>query len=48
MADKPIAKIIENAARECGVDPNDPVFRAKLTKALIAQGYFDKSERPPQ
>lgn len=37
-----IGAIIEQSARECGVDPNDPVFRAKLTKQLIAAGYFSR------
>ena len=35
-----IAEIIDNAAKEAGVDPRDPYFRAQLTKALIAAGYF--------
>lgn len=35
-----IAAIIDKAAREAGVDPKDPVFRAKLFKALWAAGVI--------
>ena len=41
---RPLSEIIEDAAREFGVDPNNLVFRAKLTEALIAQGYFSKPQ----
>jgi len=37
-----ISEIIEQAAKEHGVNPNDTVFRAKLMKELIAIGYFTK------
>lgn len=38
-----VSEIIEQAAKEYGVNPNDPVFRAKLIKELIAVGYFKES-----
>lgn len=34
------ADVIEQAAKEFGVNQNDPAFRAKLMKELIAAGYF--------
>ncbi len=40
LVKRPLSEIIEDAAREFGVDPNNLVFRARLTEALIAQGYF--------
>lgn len=43
MAEKSTADKICEAARECGVDPNDPVFRAKMFAALLAAGHFKKT-----
>jgi len=34
------SEIIDKAAREAGVDPKDPAFRAKLFKALWAAGII--------
>jgi hypothetical protein len=38
-----ISEIIEQSAKENGVNPNDPVFRAKLMKELISIGYFKET-----
>lgn len=38
------AQIIEQAAKDAGVNPNDPVFRAKLFKRLWEAGLI--SEKP--
>ena len=40
MPGKTMKEIIDVACRAAGVDPNNLVFRARLTEALIAQGYF--------
>lgn len=34
------AEIIDKAAKDAGVDPKDPVFRAKLFKELWAAGLI--------
>ena len=34
------AQTIDRIAKEHGVDPRDPVFRARLMKALLGAGYF--------
>lgn len=45
MPEETTGQIIERIARECGVDPNDPVFRAKLTKAMLERGVFPALKR---
>lgn len=45
MPEETIGQTIERIARECGVDPNDPVFRARLTKAMLERGIFPAPKR---
>lgn len=39
------AEIIDQAAREAGVDPKDPVFRAKLFERLWAAGLISPKQK---